>query len=42
MAQLWHDLAPTAAGGLAGILGVLFAEAFLVSQRQRLARIFKR
>jgi hypothetical protein len=42
MAQLWHELAPTLVGGLGGVLGVYFAEAYLVGPDSLARRLFRR
>jgi hypothetical protein len=42
VAQLWHDLIPTLVGGLGGVLGVFFAEAYLVGPDSLGRRLFRR
>jgi hypothetical protein len=42
MVQLWHDLAPTLVGGLGGVLGVMFAESYLVGPDGLIRRLFRR
>jgi hypothetical protein len=42
MAQLWQELAPTLVGGLGGVLGVYFAESYLIGPEGLIRRFFRR
>jgi hypothetical protein len=42
MTQLWLELVPTVVGGLGGLLGVYFAESYLVGPDGLLARLRRR